>query len=345
VSVQAPATWRVETNASAPARDPFLDNVKFLAIVLVVIGHAWTELRASQTVEAAYLFLFLFHMPVFVVLTGFVTRTDNLTPHRVQRLAVAVGVPYVVFSLAYRPVMDLGDGEPVHFDIVDPPWLMWFLMALLIWRLTAPVWQGMKGALAAAVLISLVGGVTSEPDFGLARVLGFLPFFVLGIRLRREHLDRLHTRPIQIASVLAFLLTAVVCFVVVPYVRLEWTYWRSSYAELEVNFLAGAAVRLGLIVAGVLLTVAFLALVPRRALPFSRLGEYTMYAYLLHGFVIEAATWIGVPEIDGMASWRGGAITALAAALLTVLLMTPPMRTVFRPVVEPDLSRLWHHRR
>ncbi len=328
---------------AAPSRDPFLDNAKLLAIVLVVVGHAWTELRSNQAVEAGYLLLFLFHMPVFVVMTGYVTRPDHLTPHRVQRLAVSVGVPYVLFGTLYRWAMDFVDGEPFRApDLVDPPWLMWFLAALLIWRLTAPVWQGMKGALAVAVAISLVGGLSTADEFALSRVMGFLPFFVLGIKLRREHFDRLHTRPIQAASVAAFLTATVICWLVVPHVTVEWIYWRSSYSELGVGFVEGALIRLGLMVVALTLITAFLALTPRRALPFSRLGSATMYAYLLHGFVILAATWFDVPDIDGLVSWQGGVVTALVALLLTALLMSKPVRFVFGPFVEPDLSRLWH---
>ncbi|HEY6737520.1 MAG TPA: hypothetical protein VI076_01610, partial [Actinopolymorphaceae bacterium] len=46
------------------SRDPFFDNAKFLAIVLVVVGHAIEPLRDIAAVHAVYLFLYMFHMPV-----------------------------------------------------------------------------------------------------------------------------------------------------------------------------------------------------------------------------------------------------------------------------------------
>ncbi|MEW9034109.1 MAG: hypothetical protein AB2404_15535, partial [Planifilum fimeticola] len=54
------------TQKTQKARDPFFDNAKFVLITLVVIGHAYTNLRHdSEIVKTAYLLIYSFHMPLF----------------------------------------------------------------------------------------------------------------------------------------------------------------------------------------------------------------------------------------------------------------------------------------
>ncbi|MBE9498737.1 acyltransferase family protein [Streptomyces sp. GKU 257-1] len=67
-----------------PARDPFLDNAKFLLIVLVVIGHSWPMglVEGSRTVKAGYLWISSFHMPAFILLSGYFSRGFTGRPPR-----------------------------------------------------------------------------------------------------------------------------------------------------------------------------------------------------------------------------------------------------------------------
>jgi hypothetical protein len=65
---------RAGTRAAAE-RDPFFDNAKYLAIVLVAMGHSWEPLQAgSRTVEALYITVYAFHMPAFIIISGCFSR-------------------------------------------------------------------------------------------------------------------------------------------------------------------------------------------------------------------------------------------------------------------------------
>ncbi|NED86233.1 hypothetical protein G3I76_39870, partial [Streptomyces sp. SID11233] len=55
--------------AAAKRRDPFFDNAKYLAILLVAMGHAWEPLRGdSRAASALYIFVYTFHMPAFIII-------------------------------------------------------------------------------------------------------------------------------------------------------------------------------------------------------------------------------------------------------------------------------------
>jgi fucose 4-O-acetylase-like acetyltransferase len=331
-------------NERAPERDPLLDNAKVLAILLVVVGHTWNNLRDLPLMEAAYLFVYLFHMPVFVLVTGYLSAgSTTLTPGRAQRIVGSLVAPYLVFQTGYGVLADLAGIEPARPGLVAPSWLMWFLAALACWRLTAAVWRHMRAPVAVAVALSLAGGATSTGVLALTQVLGLLPFFVVGLCLRPHHLRRLRTRAARTASLCALAAAALGCVVLAPVTdqTMEWVYWRSSYAELGVGWLEGSLVRLGLLLAGLVLAAAFVALVPRRPRWFTALGAHTMYAYLLHGLVVLLALALGVFDLAEADPLVGVPAVTAGAVLVAFALMSRPVRHAMRPVVQPDIGALW----
>lgn len=52
-------------------RDSFFDVLKGLAIFLVVLGHSWQYLPEAQNISQEYLVLLMFHMPLFMAISGY----------------------------------------------------------------------------------------------------------------------------------------------------------------------------------------------------------------------------------------------------------------------------------
>ncbi|MFV0414475.1 MAG: hypothetical protein ACK5L3_14650 [Oscillospiraceae bacterium] len=57
-------------------RSCYFDNAKFLLILLVVAGHGM-ELLGGRFIDAAYKLVYLFHMPAFVVILGYFSKTQS----------------------------------------------------------------------------------------------------------------------------------------------------------------------------------------------------------------------------------------------------------------------------
>src|SRR5881628_3848433 len=74
---------------------------KYLAILLVVIGHSLANLQSVPMAAGLYLFIYMFHMPLFIVITGYFSRNWSFSPGKARKLITNVGVPYVVFEFAY----------------------------------------------------------------------------------------------------------------------------------------------------------------------------------------------------------------------------------------------------
>ncbi|QKW00495.1 acyltransferase family protein [Streptomyces sp. NA02536] len=327
---------------SGKQRDAFFDNAKYLAIVLVAVGHSWEPLKGdSRVLEAAYSVVYSFHMPAFIIISGFFSRSFDMRPDRLRRLITGVVVPYIVFETAYPLFKRVVDNDPQQdISLLDPWYLTWFLVALFIWRLTTPIWNAVRHPLPLALGIAMLATVTPSigDDLDLQRVLQFLPYFVLGLCMKPEHFHMVRRRSVRILAVPVFAAALVFGWWAVPRMNTAWFYHRDAAQELGAPWWAGPVMVLAMFGCSLLLTACFFAWVPGRHMWFTALGAGTLYGYLLHGFVVKAGDYRGWFEHDVLHGPLGEIAVSVLAAVLVTALCTRPVRRVFRFVMEPRMD-------
>ncbi|MFF4028646.1 acyltransferase family protein [Streptomyces sviceus] len=323
-------------------RDAFFDNAKYLAIVLVAVAHSWEPLKGdSRILEGVYTVVYSFHMPAFIVISGFFSRGFDMRPDRLKRLVTGVAVPYIVFETAYSLFKRYADHDPgMEISLLDPWFLTWFLVALFVWRLTTPIWKLVRWPLPLALGIAMLASVTPDigDDLDLQRVLQFLPYFVLGLVMKPEHFRMVRRRSVRIAAVPVFAAALAVGWWAVPRMDTDWFYHRDAVQEMGAPWWTGPVMVLAMFGSSLLLTACFFAWVPGRRRWFTALGAGTLYGYLLHGFLIKGAGFAGWFDHAWLHRPAGELFVSALAAIAVTLLCTAPVRRVFRCVMEPDMN-------
>ena len=330
-------TGRSEPRSRRTRRDPWSDNAKMTLVTLVVVGHAWTLLPHSTGNDWAYDFLYAWHIPAFVLITGYLSRSFTWSRAQLVRLVRTVAVPYLVFEAALAVFRYQVGGVELHDLFLDPHWPMWYLSALFFWRLSTPVFTALPraAALSAAVVISLLAGLWAGDTLDIARILGLLPFFVLGLHLHDVDWDRL--RPARTAWFGALGLAAVLVLTrfTDSWIATEWYYYRSRYDALQPDDLRAMTTRFVLLGIGLLGAVSFFALVPRTRSWLTALGPATLTVYLFHGFVVLGAQYAGFPAWAADHTTLAVPVVLVGAVTLAVLLAAPPVARRLQPLVDP----------
>jgi fucose 4-O-acetylase-like acetyltransferase len=336
-----PASPAPESTAGGRGRDPYLDNAKYLTIVLVAVGHVWAPMADdSRATSALYYLLYSFHMPALIIVSGYLSRGFEGKPHQVKRLITGLVVPYLVFQTFYILFIRwVGDDANREFRYQEPGFALWFLMALFLWRLTAPVWKLLRWPLSISVVIAVTASITPSinEDLSLMRVAQFLPFFVLGLQLRPEHFQLLQRRKVRMLALPVAAGAVLVSYLSVPVISGAPFLHDKDAQELGLPVWLGALMTLGAFGCALVTTGCFLAWVPRRHRWFTTLGTGTLYAYLLHIYPVqlfEQLGWYGVDWAEHPLGRTG--ITLFAGATMTAL-CTAPVRRAFRFLLEPRM--------
>jgi len=343
--------------AFAPARPATrqsdLDRAKGLAILLVVFGH----LVARQTpagvtwYDPMRIAVYLFHMPLFMYLSGYVTflsgaaRTPRAEwPHLVRRRAGRLLVPFVVFGLAVL-CSKLLVSRFAHVDNVpqgfwpgvralvwdtehSPATEVWYIAALFAFCVITPpllsLRHGRAVLLGAAVLVYLL---PLPPMLYLDRIGSYLIFFVLGglaadaSRRWLVVVDRIWL-PALAALALAVLPVSL------GWISFHWTEGAQGFPY-----------KWALLVAGVLSLPAMHGLVRHgaaaRASVLALLGRYVFVIYLLN------TVFIGLTKavLLEFVSWEGAHFVPFALVLMAAGVCGPLLtkRLVLRHL--PALDR------
>ena len=329
----------------AKERVAYLDNARYWVMLLVVIGHSLTQFGTIESARAVYVWIYAFHMPFFVLISGYTARNYHGDARQVRRVVSTLVVPYLIVETSMQFITRHYTGEPDPMLILSPQWLTWFLAALFVWRLTTPIWRALKYPITTSLIISLTVGLFELPNvLSLPKILGFLPFYVIGMHMSREWFERLTQRPIRIVSAIILIAAFVICYRYSAGWETDWLLWKQRYDEtpLSATALEGVMQRGELLAIGLLLTFAALSLVPKRRSWTTRLGGRTIYTYLLHGYVLLVLSlhfdvFNRVEKFGVLAV----IITVVGAVIVANLLMTAFVAKIFRPVFEPRLTWLF----
>lgn len=321
----------------ATPRDPWLDNAKMGLVVLVVLGHVWALLPADAAAGHLYDFVYLWHMPAFVFLSGYLSRGFAYSPARMWQLVTDLLVPYVLFEGALAWFRLHVGGERLQDLWLDPHFPMWYLLALVAWRLVTPLLRPLPGAVVVAVGISIASGYLEGEWMALLdlpRILGFLPFFVLGLKTTPEALEWLRGRFPAVLGAVVFAVIAVLAVNLDRWASTSYLYQR-PFDLMDVPESTAVLTRLLVMAIGLAGTLAWLSLVPRVGGWFTRMGAATMTVYLFHGFAVKGIEYAGFPTWFDGHPWLA-LLAATAFGLAVALgLAAPPVRRALAHVVDP----------
>ncbi|WP_198169832.1 acyltransferase family protein [Agromyces laixinhei] len=322
------------------------DNARWIAITLVVVGHGILPLIGEDNVAySVYLFIYSFHVAVFVTVSGYFAKSGPPNARALRQILTDIVFPFFIFETIWT-IIRWVLGAEFALDFTTASWTLWFLIALAVWRIVLPYLVLLRYPLLISIAISIGAGYTETIDSTLAltRTLGMLPFFVFGWRLRQLQLTG-RWLELGTAATWRWRAGAIVLFgaalVIMPAAIETWRdlklrrfmLYDESYQAIGYDEPWSGVIRLGLMLIAMVLTVAFLVVMPRGAHWFTPFGTATMYIYLLHTFVLfpfrESGLLAGYQPF-----WVLPAMIVFCVAI-SIVLSLKSVRRVFRPLVQP----------
>ncbi|GGJ53129.1 acyltransferase family protein [Virgibacillus salexigens] len=318
-------------------RNAFFDNAKVILIVLVVFGHMIQPFTdQSTTINTLYMWIYTFHMPAFILLSGFFAKGSGNIKY-IFNLIKKLLIPYVIFQILYSGYYYLIGKSGWQTDLFSPHWALWFLFSLFCWHMLLYWFKKLPPVLSVviAVQLGLIVGYFGEigHTFSLSRTFVFFPFFLIGYLVTEKQMMLLKNKGVKLASLIVMIGIAAAIYYL-PDFNSGWLLASKSYGDLGLAEFGGLARLLVYLTAG-LMVISVLAWIPTRKFRWTALGARTLYVYLLHGFFIQFFRQAELFEINGVIDFIGLAALSL---LIVLVLSSRPVLGIWQPFIEGKAS-------
>lgn len=321
--------------------ETFFLNLRFLLIVCVFIGNAIEPLISRMDgIHSLYMWIFTFHMPLFVFVTGYFAKS-SLTGEAGRKVLLQIGMQYIIFQTLYS-VLDITvfQVKNIQHSFFAPYLLLWFLASHFCWRLVllslrkcSPLQQ-----IAISVLLGVLVGYLQLDGTWLSfsRTFVFLPFFIAGYHFSFAALEKFLTRKVRVTGMMLSAGLFLVLYLGGGNLIPGWLYGNMTYMQLDHHEWYAGLIRLSLYLLQLFAGAIFLSFVPTKESRLTDFGRRTLYVFLLHGLIIRLAA--ASPLYDYIHTGAATLGLIAGAVILTVLLSQPAVRKWTSPAIEPPVQ-------
>lgn len=259
-------------------RNYAFDNIKIILIFLVVFGHLINVVYTEKpfVIKIIWIIIYTFHMPLFVLISGYFSKgySDSL---KVDKIITGLIIPYFVFNTIFC-ILDKKFIIPIL-----PESAMWYLYALIIWRVLLPYLIRIKYVLPLSIFIALLTiFIPTGMDSGSLKVIKYLPLFLTGYYITPEIFTKINN--ISKFKATIYFIFALTCLCLVFYVaKIDISdnilYVKSLDSNLNINVILGRIITL---LFGLSICFYMMIIIPNKKYFITSVAKYTLMIYLFH---------------------------------------------------------------
>ena len=240
---------------------------------------------------------------------------------------------YIIFNVLFG----LTPGRtrsPLYF--LFPQLIYWYLLCLLIWRITIPALSKIRFILPISVAFALYIGIYAEADrfLSISRAICFLPFFLAGYFLSIDRIEKIGK---WITLVLLTLCLSLSClanyYEIIPVKMYEYI---QSYEKTNVGNIDGILMRAFMLSISFIVIICLIRLFSSHSSRLTIVGKNSLAIYLLHIYPILALKKLGFFVFDNLLiSIAFGLVLSIA---LCFLLSIQPITNIYNCLINKIVS-------
>lgn len=342
----------------ARKRDNWIDNTKGLLILLVVIGHFCASLvKYSPAIELLYKLINFFHMPCFMMLSAYLSKS-RIQKKQYSKTLERLVIPYLVAQLALwlfacifpGGLAELGNNSQTIDRLIwlKPNYHLWFIFALIVYHMITPLLPQNRPILCiiVAYILSILVGYAPEIHYlRFSKIVAYYPLFLIGYFSDADFGARIRGKNhncLRIVSITIIIIWIIAFAVLKSHINPSIFSMATNYALLVKRGTSCPALQRAIFLIGsIIISLCVINIVPNKKGIFTQLGIRSMYPYILHGFFVIAvrATNDSIsPMFKRINSVSEYIAYIVLAILLTYLLASNWSLKIFKRFLEPHIT-------
>ncbi len=313
-------------------RSYLFDNYRALLIYFVVLGHTLSYANKSSAIyPAIYYFIYFFHMPAFLFVSGYFSKNVDKCREKAVR---TLFVPYLVLNVlcyiqGYCVYVGNGRSYPA-FQVFQPIRGCWFLLCLFVYKMFLKDLIRIRHILPVSFAVGLLVGWSQEfaGYFSLSRLFVFAFYFLLGYYINEDHIARIRKIP-KWAAAAVLAAGAWFAWYVTSHklMYIECILFRNPYRQgHQIQEMGIRALLYGI---ALLLSAAWIVLTSEKKTWYSHIGQNSVTVYVIHLFItrwLKDQAW--VQAVSGN-PYRYGLYLIVSTTAMTLILSLPAVRKAY----------------
>ena len=339
------------------SRNFYFDNIKGILVFLVVLAHLLANcISYSRILNAVYIFIYLFHIPLFVFMSGCLSKgSKSGDTALIKFLGLYLFVSfsstffsdliYFIFSwpdelsfyLFFTKILVFAKNAVLAVFLAVGP--SWYLLSLIFWRLITPSFNKKRWLLFSVVAALLIGGVNQiEKCPELIKDNRVFAFYLAGYLLDSKSLLQFAEKSNKLylkigAALICVGIAGLLYFKNIDY---QILYGFSSYSTCGYTFLSGIANRSYVYFLGCIISLCLLILVPRKESIITSWGKNSINVYIWHIYLLPLVSIL--ENILSIKAWFS--MIAFTLSLGTCMLLSLEQFVKITSAIKDKMNRI-----
>lgn len=254
------------------------DNLKGLAIMLIILGHLPTFCHSYFDHHLIY----IIHLPIFFFVAGYFSKIGPDEPIKAFK---RLFVPYIVFCIIWKVFLYFVDGGSGGILFLNPGKALWFLFALFVMKMVLGIMDKLRYPILTSLVLALVIGLIDIQGNVLAitRIFVYMPIFLIGFYYNdlteKFNLNVIwDNKKILWILFIAIMILCCIAAKIIPsrIILLQHPYGDDDLIKILFRFIV--------IILGILFVLVLNNLMPDKEMIITKFGRNSMAVYLLHPY-------------------------------------------------------------
>lgn len=267
------------------------DNIKFILILSVVIGHFFNNyVSTSNIIKTLTFIIYTFHMPAFIFLSGlFSDRQKKINDNKLLGYII-LGILIITIKVILNRQTEIellgGNG--------------WFLFVLSGFMLITYLFRNISDLNFIVIfgLLALISGYDSSLSTLTMRFLTFMPFYMLGLYLKPEKLlNIIESKKIKILSIITLVIYCIAAYLLLDKIYVLRSLFLGKYNYFNAFEHCNFLFRIVTYLLSTVIMFAIFSIIPNKKMKLmTYAGSKTLAIYFYHIPVYMVFNKIGIFE-------------------------------------------------
>lgn len=267
------------------------DNLKFLLILFVVIGHfANIYCNRYESMKMVFIFIYSFSMPLFIFLSGlFQKDIKNFKGIPWEKIL------FYIFLILFMKISIflIGNHFSINysFEVFSGGEYYWYLSVIIIYILLTPLIRKVKFfyLFIFSLILALFAGYDNSINnyLYLSRLIVFFPFYILGFNFSNKKVKLLNICNKKVLKIISLIMIAIFIYICIYHLNNIYEYrmlftGKNPYSYIT-NYVCTYKHRMLTYAISFVIGFSFMCITPNKKIKLiSNIGKRTLQIYVLH---------------------------------------------------------------